>query len=630
MKIILNNKKININSKDINIENVLLKFVKNQNEIIAYKINGELFDLSNYIKINENDRIELIDKNSDEAKAIYNHSGAHLLAHAVHRLYPTALFAIGPNIETGFYYDIDFVDNVLSENDFSKIEKEMQKIANEKIKIERKIISKQEANNIFKNNKYKLELIKQIKEDISIYKQNDFVDLCIGPHVPNTSFLKHFKILSLSGSYWQGNSLNKQLTRIYGIVARDDIELKKYLDLIEKQKEINHKKIGKNLQLFMFSEYGPGLPFWLPNGIILKNELKKFWIDIHKKYGYSFIETPIILSKQLWLTSGHWRNYKKNMYLSKVEKEKYAIKPMNCPGCILVYKNAQHSYKELPIKLGELGLVHRHEASGALNGLFRVREFTQDDAHIFCSSDQLEQEIIEIIEIFNKIYSLFNLNYHIEISTRPDKYIGDIKSWNKSEQILKEACKKFNKKIVINNGGGAFYGPKIDFKLKDSMERTWQCGTIQLDMNLPKIFDLYYINKKNERVTPIMLHRAAFGSIERFIGIILEHFNGILPLWLAPEQVRILTVNNQHIKYAENFLDSLKKKNIRATIDFENSLSYRLKKSQVNKIPYTIVIGNNEISNNSITYRMYSKTEQFSIYQNKFIKMIVNNIKKKK
>ena len=635
MKIILNNKKINlnINSDPIDI-NYLLKKIKkknNINNIISYKINEKIFDLKSIIPIKKNDEIVLICKDDEMAKDIYNHSTAHLLAHSIHRLYPKADFAIGPSIENGFYYDIDFKDHVLSENDFAKIENEMHKIANEKIEIKKKIISKEEAIKLFKNNKYKLELINEINDDISIYTQKDFTDLCKGPHVPNTSYLKYFKILSLSGSYWRGNSKNKQLTRIYGTANSNEEKLKEFLELLEKKKEINHKKIGKNLQLFLFSEYGPGMTFWLPNGLILKNELKKFCIELHEKNGYVFVETPIMLSKDLWVTSGHWKNYKDNMYLSKIENNEFAIKPMNCPGCVLIYKNSHHSYRELPIRISELGIVHRHEASGALNGLFRVREFTQDDAHIFCRYDQMENEIAKIIKIFDEIYNLFNLKYSIEISTRPDKYIGDIKIWNESEKILKKACKKCKKDIIINEGNGAFYGPKIDFKIKDSIGRTWQCGTIQLDMNLPQKFELYYVNEKNEKMIPIMIHRAAFGSLERFIGILLEHYNGILPLWLSPEQIRILPINCQYLKYSERFLYNLKKSNIRATIDnSEESLSYRLKKAQISKIPYTVIIGNNEVKEKKISYRIHGKETQYETSKNNFKKIIIKQIKDKK
>ena len=632
MNISLNNKKISLNTdkNEINID-YLLKIIKENKKIIAYKINRVFFDLNNVASIKENDDVVLIYDDSEEAKNIYNHSTAHLLAHSIHRLYPKALFTIGPSIENGFYYDIDFGDDILSENDFEKIENEMHKISNEKIDIKREIISKNEAIKLFKNNNYKLWLINKIDTEISIYKQKDFIDLCKGPHVPNTSYLKYFKILSLSGSYWLGDSKNKQLTRIYGIAMNNEKKLNEYLELLKKQKEIDHKKIGKNLQLFLFSKYGLGMPFWLPNGLILKNELKKFWIKLHEKNNYLFSETPIMLSKELWVTSGHWKNYKNNMYLTKIENNEFAIKPMNCPGCILIYKNSQHSYRELPIRIGELGIVHRHEASGALNGLFRVREFTQDDAHIFCRSDQMKNEIIKIIKIFDEIYSLFNLKYSIEISTKPNKYIGNIKIWDKSEKILKEACKKCKKNIIINEGNGAFYGPKIDFKIKDSIGRTWQCGTIQLDMNLPQKFKLYYIDKNNKKITPIMLHRAIFGSLERFIGILLEHFNGVLPFWLSPEQIRILPINQLFLKYSKHFFNILKKKDIRVTIDnSEDSLSYRLKKSQINKVPYTIIIGNNEIQKKEVSYRIYGKETQYKTSKKNFLKMICKRIKEKK
>ncbi|MCQ2792169.1 MAG: threonine--tRNA ligase [Bacilli bacterium] len=566
-------------------------------------------------------------------KDILNHSTAHLLAHAIHRLYPKALFAIGPSIEEGFYYDIDFGKDVLVENDFAKIEAEMKKIVKENIKIVRKEVSKDEALNLFKNNPYKVELIKELKDEkITVYEQGDFLDLCRGPHVGYTGNLKHFKLLNLAGAYWRGDSKNKQLTRIYGTSAKTKEELDNYLKLLEERKARDHRKLGKELGLFMISEYGPGFPFWLPKGMILRNELENFWYQKHEEEGYVFVRTPIMLSKELWVTSGHWANYKDNMYTSKIEDKEFAIKPMNCPGGMLIYKNVLHSYKDLPIRMGELGLVHRNEASGALAGLFRVRTFTQDDAHIFCRRDQLEDEIKRMLKLFDEMYTLFNLSYHIELSTRPEKkYIGDIKVWDESEKILEEACKSSGKKFIINKGDGAFYGPKLDFKLKDSMNRIWQCGTIQLDMNLPERFDLTYIDENNNKVRPIMLHRALFGSIERFIGILIEHYGGAFPVWLSPEQVRVLPVNNQfHLEYAKQVVNELKANHIRAKLDDSNEkLGYRLRNAQVMKVPYTIVIGDKEKENHTVTYRPFGKQEQVTISLDEFKKLTLEKIKQK-
>ncbi|MCQ2794984.1 MAG: threonine--tRNA ligase [Bacilli bacterium] len=568
-------------------------------------------------------------------KDILNHSTAHLLAHAIHRLYPKALFAIGPSIEEGFYYDIDFNDVVLTENDFAKIEAEMKKIVKENIKIVRKEISKDEALKLFKDNPYKIELIKELKDDekISIYEQGDFTDLCRGPHVGYTGNLKHFKLLSLAGAYWRGDSKNKQLTRIYGTSAKTKEELDAYLKLLEDRKARDHRKLGKELGLFMISEFGPGFPFWLPRGMILRNELENYWYERHTEEGYVFVRTPIMLSKELWITSGHWTNYKDNMYTSKIEDKEFAIKPMNCPGGMLIYKNVLHSYKDLPIRMGELGLVHRNEASGALAGLFRVRTFTQDDAHIFCRKDQLQDEIKKMLKLYDEMYSLFNLDYTIELSTRPEnKYIGDIKIWNESEKILEEAIKASGKQYKINKGDGAFYGPKLDFKIRDSMNRIWQCGTIQLDMNLPERFDLTYVDENNNKVRPIMLHRALFGSIERFIGILIEHYGGAFPVWLCPEQVRVLPVNNQfHLQHAKHVVEEMKKLHIRAKLDDSNEkLGYRLRNAQVMKVPYTVVIGDKERDNKTLTYRKFGEQAQTTVKQDEFIKLVLDTIKDKK
>ena len=599
---------------------------------IAFKIGKNSYDMLTPLSQFNKKNAEIILIDSKEGRDILNHSTSHLLAHAIHRLYKDALFAIGPCIEEGFYYDIDFINSVVTENDFKKIEDEMKKISKENIKIVRKEIAKEEALELFKNNPYKIELIKKLKGQISIYEQGDFTDLCYGPHVPSTGYLKFFKILSLAGAYWKGDSKNKQLTRIYGTAKLSQEEIDNYLKILEDRKARDHRKLGKELGLFMLSDYGPGFPFWLPKGMILRNELENYWYQKHTDEGYVFVKTPTMLSKELWLTSGHWTHYKKNMYVSKIDKQEFAIKPMNCPGGMLVYKNVLHSYKDLPIRMGELGLVHRHEASGALNGLFRVRTFTQDDAHIFCRKDQLKSEIEKMLRLYDEMYSLFNLTYSIELSTRPEKgFIGDISVWDESEKILEEVCKCSGKDFKINPGDGAFYGPKLDFKLKDSMNRIWQCGTIQLDMNLPERFDLNYIDENNQKVRPIMLHRALFGSIERFIGILIEHYGGAFPVWLSPEQVRVLPVNNQfHLEYANKVVELLKKNKIRAKLDDSNEkLGYRLRNSQLNKVPYTIVIGDNEVRDKTVTYRVFGKQAQTTITNDEFTQLVLDVINKK-
>lgn len=596
---------------------------------IAYKLNDKLYDMSS--PLTENGNLEFITPTSSEAFEILNHSCSHLLGQALMNLYPNGHLGFGPSIEEGFYYDIDLGDKVLKEEDIPAIEEEMHRCSKLNEKFERKVVSKEEAQMIFASNPYKEELISGITDEISVYQQGNFVDLCHGIHVPSTGYIKFFKLLTIAGAYWRGDSKNKQLTRIYGVCKFSKDELDAWLKLLEDRKARDHRKLGKELGLFMISDYGPGFPFWLPNGMILKNQLTNWWVDYHMKHGYLQITTPIMLSKELWITSGHWAHYKQNMYTSKIDKKEFAIKPMNCPGSILVYKNDIRSYKDLPLRYAELGLVHRHEASGALNGLFRVRCFTQDDAHIYIRKDQLVSEIRALIKIYDDVYSVFGLDYHIELSTRPDDYMGDIKIWNESEKILEEACKKSHHKYIINPGDGAFYGPKLDFKLRDSMNRIWQCGTIQLDMNLPERFDLSYIDENGQKQRPIMLHRAILGSVERFVGIITENFGGAFPTWLSPVQVVVLPVNNAyHLDAAKAFAKKLERHNIRVKIDDSNEkLGYRLRNAQISKTPYSIVIGDGEIKNNSVTYRLYGKQEQVNIPVNDFTKKIIKDIKNK-
>ena len=577
----------------------------------------------------------MINIKEDEKLSVLNHSCAHLMAQAVKHLYPDAKFWVGPAIEDGFYYDIDLGDITLTEEDLVKIEKEMKKCSKADKRIYREELSKKEALEKFKDDPYKIDLINNMDESevISCYTQGDFTDLCRGPHVESTKKVKYFKLLKHSGAYWKGDSNNKMLQRIYGICFETEEDLNKYLEELEEAKKRDHKKLGKELELFMMSEYGPGFPFFLHKGMILRNTLENFWYDEHTKEGYQFIKTPIMLNKELWELSGHWYNYRENMYTSEIDDREFAIKPMNCPGGMLVYKNSLHSYKDLPLRVGELGQVHRHEASGALNGLFRVRTFTQDDAHIFMTEDQIEDEVIRLIGFIDRIYSLFNLTYEIELSTRPEeKYIGEIEVWNRSEKALEEACHKAGHDCKINPGDGAFYGPKLDFHIKDSLGRVWQCGTIQLDMNLPERFDLTYIDKNGEKKRPVMLHRVIFGSIERFIGILIEHYAGAFPTWLAPVQVNIIPVNNEyHLEYANEICNLLKENNIRVELDDrDEKLSYKMRESQVKKIPITIILGDKEKDENLISYRRFGSKETYSSNKDVFVELLLNEIKSKK
>ena len=580
--------------------------------------------------------MKMINIKEDNSLNILNHSCAHLLAQAVKHLYPEAKFWVGPVIEEGFYYDIDLGNNVIKEEDLVKIEKEMKKISKDGKKIVRHELSKEEALDMFKDDPYKMDLISRMDESenvISCYTQGDFTDLCRGPHVDTVKLLKHFKLLKVSGAYWKGDANNKMLQRIYGVCFEKEEDLNAHLEFLEEAKKRDHKKLGKELGLFMMSEYGPGFPFFLNNGMILRNQLENFWYEEHAKEGYEFIKTPIMLNKELWELSGHWYNYRENMYTSEIDEKEFAIKPMNCPGGMLVYKNSLHSYKELPLRVGELGLVHRHEASGALNGLFRVRTFTQDDAHIFMTEDQIESEVIRLINFIDRMYSVFGLTYDIELSTRPEeKYIGDIAIWDKSEKALEEACHKAGRECKINPGDGAFYGPKLDFHIKDSLGRVWQCGTIQLDINLPERFDLTYIYKDGIKKRPVMLHRVIYGSIERFIGILIEHYAGVFPTWLAPVQVNIIPVNNEyHLEYAESLKEELIKSGLRVDLDDrEEKLGYRMRESQTKKIPFNIIVGDNERDNNLISYRRHGSNETITVTKEEFKEMIINIINDKK
>ena len=577
----------------------------------------------------------MINIREDKELSVMNHSCAHLLAQAVKHLYNDAKFWVGPVIEEGFYYDIDLNGKTLTEEDLPVIEKEMKKIAKDGKRIVRHELTKEEALEKFKDDPYKIDLISRMDENeqvISCYTQGDFTDLCRGPHVDTVKELKYFKLLKVSGAYWKGDANNKMLQRIYGICFKNEEDLVKHLEDLEEAKRRDHKKLGRELELFMISEYGPGFPFFLPKGMILRNELENFWYKEHTKEGYQFIKTPIMLNKELWELSGHWYNYRENMYTSEIDEKTFAIKPMNCPGGMLVYKNSLHSYKDLPLRIGELGQVHRHEASGALNGLFRVRTFTQDDAHIFMRTDQIEEEVIRLINFIDRMYKTFNLTYSIELSTRPEgKYIGDIEVWNKSEKALEEACLKSGHEYKINPGDGAFYGPKLDFHIKDSLGRVWQCGTIQLDMNLPERFDLTYIDSDGSKKRPVMLHRVIYGSIERFIGILIEHYAGVFPLWLSPVQVNVLpVVSSYHGDYAKEIYDYLIENDIRCEIDSrDEKLGYRLREAQIKKIPYTLILGEEECSNKTISYRKHGSKDTFTTTKEEFLNLLKEEIKNK-
>lgn len=597
-------------------------------KVVAAKINGVLVDA--LYSIQADSTLELILEGDEQAFEVLNHSTAHLMGQAIKNLFPEAKFGVGPAIENGFYYDFD-IETQLSENDLPKIEKEMKRIVKTGEKIIRKEITNEEAKDLFANDEYKLELISKIEdkdEVISVYQQGDFIDLCRGAHLMDVKKIKNFKLTSVAGAYWLGDSDNKMLQRIYGTSWWSKEELENHLNFIEEAKKRDHRKLGKELDLFFMSEYGPGFPFFLPNGMIVKNELLKYWNEVHTREGYDFIQTPQMLNKELWEVSGHWFNYRENMYTSEIDKHEFAIKPMNCPGGMLAYKNKMHSYKEFPLKMAELGTVHRHEASGALHGLFRVRVFTQDDAHIFMREDQIEEEVVKLIELYSEVYEKFGLDFHIELSTKPEKAIGTNESWEFAEQALANACNKSGREYILNPGDGAFYGPKLDFKLKDSLGRIWQCGTIQLDNNLPERFDLTYIDKDGSKKRPVMLHRALLGSIERFIGVITEHFAGAFPVWLAPTQVRILPVSLEaHMEFSKSLENLLKEQGVRVYLDVrEEKLNYKIRESQTMKTPFTLIIGDNEISENNVTYRPYGTQENITISKDEFVQMLISKI----
>ncbi|MFH1505780.1 MAG: threonine--tRNA ligase [archaeon] len=571
------------------------------------------------------------DFNTHNGKDIFRHSTSHILAQAILRLYPKALPTIGPPIEDGFYYDFDNLK--ISDKDLEKIEQEMYKIVKENHKFKKKDISKAEAKKMFKHNPYKIELIEDLPgKTVTIYTSGDFTDLCRGPHIDDTSVISAIKLKNLAGAYWRGDSKNKMLTRIYGISFPDKKMLKDYLHLQVEAERRDHRKLGKQLDLFSFHDAAPGMAFWHPKGTIIFNELIKYWREEHVKAGYHEVKTPIMLCKDLWVTSGHWDHYKENMYCSFIDDTEAAIKPMNCPGGMLIYKSNVHSYRELPLRMGEIGLVHRHEMSGVLHGLMRLRSFHQDDAHIFMTEDQIEDEIQGVMNLVDIFYKLFGLDYHIELSTRPEEgYIGSLKVWDTAETKLKNALKKSKKPFVINEGDGAFYGPKIDFHIKDSLGRTWQCATIQLDMALPERFKLTYESKDGKKKEPIMIHRVVYGAIERFLGILIEHYAGKLPLWISPIQVILTPITDKHVLHCHKLAKEMKEAGIRVEVDDRSeSTSKKVRDAQVQKIPLIINIGDKEIENKTLAVRTLDGKVKFGVKVKDFIEKVEKNIAERK
>jgi threonyl-tRNA synthetase len=573
------------------------------------ELDGEIVDLRTMVE--EDCSLNILTFNDEKGRGAFRHTASHIMAQAIKRLYPETKLAIGPSIQDGFYYDVDRETPFVAE-DLEKIEAEMKKIVKEAIPIERYTKSRQEALEYFKEKDeiYKVELIEDLPEDaqISFYTQGDFTDLCAGPHLMSTKPVKAFKLTSLAGAYWRGSEKNKMLQRIYGTAFPKKAELEEYLTMLEEAKKRDHRKLGKELGLFMMREEGPGFPFFLPNGMILKNTLLDYWREIHRRAGYVEISTPIILSRHLWETSGHWDHYKENMYTTVIDDMDYAIKPMNCPGGILAYESEPRSYRDLPMRMGELGIVHRHEKSGQLHGLMRVRCFTQDDAHIFMMPEQIKDEIKGVVKLIDEVYSLFGFKYHVELSTRPEDSMGSDEDWNMATDALREALDDIGLPYVINEGDGAFYGPKIDFHLEDSIGRTWQCGTIQLDFQLPLRFELEYTGADGEKHRPIMIHRVVFGSIERFIGILIEHFAGAFPTWLAPVQVKVLPISDKYMEYGESVLKELRDAGIRAEIDTRaEKIGYKIREAQMKKIPYMLVVGAKEEEDGKVSVR--SRTE---------------------
>ena len=601
-------------------------------EAVAAKVNGKLVDLSHELK--ESDQVEIITVDSEEGIEIIRHSTAHVMAQAVKRIYGNVKLAIGPTVKNGFYYDFD-LDTPLTHGDIEKIEEEMNKIINEDLKFKRKDVSREEALKLMseKGEDYKVQLINDLdeSENISLYEQGDFTDLCRGPHIPSTKFIKAFKLTSVAGAYWRGSEKNKMLQRIYGVAYATKKELDKYLNMIEEAKKRDHRKLGRELRLFEIMDEGPGFPFFLPKGVVLKNILIDYWRKLHNKAGYVEIETPIMLNKELWIRSGHWDHYKENMYTSMIDDKEFALKPMNCPGGMLVYKSEGHSYRDLPLRVGELGRVHRHELSGALHGLMRVRAFTQDDAHIFMLPEQIKSEILGVIKLIDEVYGTLGFKYNIELSTRPEDSMGSDEEWTMAESSLKEALDEGGLDYKINEGDGAFYGPKIDFHIEDSLGRSWQCGTIQLDFQLPQRFELEYIGSDGEKHRPIVIHRVIFGSIERFIGILIEHFAGKFPVWLAPVQVKVLPISDNFVEYGSEVIGKLREAGIRCEIDNRSEkIGYKIREARNERVPYMIIVGEQEKTHGNISLRSREGGDEGSTSLEEFIARVQKEEKEKK
>ena len=600
-------------------------------KVLAANVNGELTDLRE--ELVDGAEVAFLTFEDDGGKHTLRHTASHILAQAVKRLWPEAKLAIGPAIDKGFYYDID-MEHTLTPEDLGKIEKEMSRIVKENLPITKSVMSRQEAIEFFKskNEDYKVELIQDLPEDavISCYSQGDFIDLCAGPHVASTGKVKAFKLQSIAGAYWRGDEKNKMLQRIYGTAFEKKEDLDAYLHLLEEAAKRDHRKLGKELGLFVIKEEGPGFPFFLPKGMALRNELENFWREVHHEFDYEEIRTPIILNKQLWETSGHWFHYRENMYTTIIDDEEYAIKPMNCPGGILVYQNEMHSYRDFPLRYAELGLVHRHELSGALHGLFRVRAFTQDDAHVFMLPDQMQSELMKVIELFDRIYSQFGLKYHVELSTKPDNAMGDDAIWEAATEALRNAIEAKGIPYVINPGDGAFYGPKLDYHIEDSLGRTWQCGTIQLDMNLPERFQIDYVGEDGQKHRPIMIHRACFGSMERFIGILTEHYAGAFPTWMAPVQVKILPISEKHVEYAKALAKQMHRDYVRVEVDDRSEkIGYKIRQAQMAKVPYMLVVGDKEVEEGTVNVRKHGGDELGSVPFEEFFNSIKIEIKER-
>ena len=600
-------------------------------KVLAANVNGELTDLRE--ELVDGSEVAFLTFEDEGGKHTLRHTASHILAQAVKRLWPEAKLAIGPAIDKGFYYDID-MEHILTPEDLGKIEKEMSRIVKENLPIIKSVMPRQEAIEFFKakNEDYKVELIQDLPEDavISCYSQGDFIDLCAGPHVASTGKVKAFKLQSIAGAYWRGDEKNKMLQRIYGTAFEKKEELDAYLHLLEEAAKRDHRKLGKELGLFVIKEEGPGFPFFLPKGMALRNELENFWREVHHDFDYEEIRTPIILSKHLWETSGHWDHYRENMYTTIIDDEEYAIKPMNCPGGILVYQNEMHSYRDFPLRYAELGLVHRHELSGALHGLFRVRAFTQDDAHVFMLPDQMQTELMKVIELFDRIYSQFGLKYHVELSTKPDNAMGDDAIWEAATEALRNAIEAKGIPYVINPGDGAFYGPKLDYHIEDSLGRTWQCGTIQLDMNLPERFQIEYVGEDGQKHRPIMIHRACFGSMERFIGILTEHYAGAFPTWMAPVQVKILPISEKHVEYAKDLAKQMHRDYVRVEVDDRSEkIGYKIRQAQMAKVPYMLVVGDKEVEEGTVNVRKHGGDELGSVPFEEFFNSIKIEIKER-